>query len=81
MNILYLENHPHFAKAVISEFLHGYTVIVCPRISQAKDLAANGNFDVALVDYDLDVMACVSFDVAVALYIVYRVRTARASYA
>lgn len=54
MNILYVENHPHFAKAVVSEFLSSHKVYVVPTIALAKNAVLAEAFDLALVDYDLD---------------------------
>jgi DNA-binding NtrC family response regulator len=52
--ILYLENHPHFSKMVIKEFLSEYSVILTANVSEAKEFVRGQIFDLALVDYDLD---------------------------
>jgi DNA-binding NtrC family response regulator len=54
LKILFLENHPHFPKAVIQSFLAHCDVTVVPNIAEAKSLLNHDTFDVALIDYDLD---------------------------
>lgn len=54
MKILFLENHSHFSKAVIREFLSEHEVDVFPSIELAKQAVVSTSYDVALVDYDLD---------------------------
>ena len=52
MKILFVENHPLFAKTVIEQFLALHEVVVVPTVAAAKAIDAS-TFDVALVDYDL----------------------------
>lgn len=54
MKILYLENHEHFAEAVLREFLYLYEVEVVPTIEEATTKVLKFSYDLALVDYDLD---------------------------
>jgi DNA-binding response OmpR family regulator len=54
MKILYVENHAVFAASVISQFLSQHSVIVAPSLAEARKALATGNFDLLLVDYDLD---------------------------
>lgn len=54
LRILFVENHPHFSKAVIKQFLMDHEVIVVPSIAAAKEACEMSSFEVALVDYDLD---------------------------
>ena len=54
MKLLMLENHPHFANAVIKEFLHEHDVMVIPTVSDAKTIITEKSFDLILSDFDLD---------------------------
>jgi hypothetical protein len=54
MKILYIENHALFAENVINQFLSHHTVAVAPSLSAARKALDTGNFDLLLVDYDLD---------------------------
>src|SRR2546428_13925257 len=54
MRILYVENHPVFAKNVIAQFLSQHVVTVVPSLAQARRALETGGFDILLVDYDLD---------------------------
>jgi DNA-binding NarL/FixJ family response regulator len=54
MRILYVENHAVFAANVCRQFLSTHTVTVVPSLSDARRELASANFDLALVDYDLD---------------------------
>lgn len=54
MKILFVENHPVFAKAVIKEFLADHQVHVVPGIKSAIDFYTSQKCDLVLVDYDLD---------------------------
>ena len=54
MNILYVENHAVFASNVIRQFLSQHAVTVVPSLAAARVALAAGDFQVALVDYDLD---------------------------
>ena len=52
--ILLVENHEVFAKIVVAQFLAGHQVVHVMSISDAKRQLTQANFDVVLVDYDLD---------------------------
>jgi predicted protein tyrosine phosphatase len=54
MRILYLENHTVFATQVCSQFLSAHTVSVVPSLAAARSALANHQFDLLIVDYDLD---------------------------
>ncbi|BBM86881.1 response regulator [Candidatus Uabimicrobium amorphum] len=54
MKILYVENNPSFADVVCKCFLKNYNVTIVPTVQGAKELIAKSNFDILLVDYDLD---------------------------
>ncbi|VUD65033.1 Regulator of RpoS [Thalassocella blandensis] len=54
MKLLYLENHPHFLRAVTQEFLYEYEVVAVSSIRQAKEAITDEQFDLILVDFDLD---------------------------
>jgi DNA-binding NarL/FixJ family response regulator len=54
MNILYVEDHAVFASNVIRKFLSQHTVTVVPSLAAAREALAAGDFQVALIDYDLD---------------------------
>jgi protein-tyrosine phosphatase/CheY-like chemotaxis protein len=54
MKILYVENHAVFAGNVISQFLSQHSVTVAPNLADARRVLAAGNYDLLLVDYDLD---------------------------
>ena len=54
MRILWVENHPHFARMAGRAFLAGHAVTVVPSLSAARQALADSAFDVILVDYDLD---------------------------
>ena len=54
MNVLYVENHEHFSKAVKNEFLKDMDVTVSPTVESAIQYLNEKEFDVVLVDYDLD---------------------------
>jgi len=54
MKILMLENHPHFADAVIKQFLHEHDVLVAQKINEAKQIISKESFDLILSDFDLD---------------------------
>jgi DNA-binding response OmpR family regulator len=54
MRILYVENHSVFAANVIRQFLSQHTVTVAPSLADARRALGAGNFDLLLVDYDLD---------------------------
>ena len=54
MRILYLENHAVFAEQVIKQFLSEHLVLVVPSLALARSKLSDSNFDLILVDYDLD---------------------------
>ncbi len=54
MRILFVENHDQFASVVIRAFLSNHEVTVVPNIVSALDHFAKSEYDVLLVDYDLD---------------------------
>jgi DNA-binding response OmpR family regulator len=54
MNILYVENHAVFAENVKQQFLSGHSVTIVPSLSVARKKMADENFDLLLIDYDLD---------------------------
>jgi DNA-binding response OmpR family regulator len=54
VRILYVENHAVFADTVTRQFLSKHSVIVVPSIAAAKDALRKYDFELLLVDYDLD---------------------------
>lgn len=54
MKILLLENHPHFVNAVKKEFLSSYHVDVVDSVSKATNLINKNNYELFMVDYDLE---------------------------
>jgi response regulator of citrate/malate metabolism len=54
MRILYVENHAVFAGNVIHQFLSQHSVTVASSLSAARQALEGGDFDLLLVDYDLD---------------------------
>ncbi len=54
MNILYLENHAVLAAQVCQQFLSAHTVRVVPTLAAARDALGAANYDLLIVDYDLD---------------------------
>jgi DNA-binding response OmpR family regulator len=54
MKILLVENHPHFTRAVVKEFLSKHDVVVAPSIIEAKARLSELEFDLFMSDYDLD---------------------------
>lgn len=54
MRILFVENHDQFASVVTRAFLSDHEVTVVPNIASALDHFINSEYDVLLVDYDLD---------------------------
>jgi CheY-like chemotaxis protein len=54
VRILFVDNHPEFTEVVIRQFLGSHEVTVVPTLAGAKRAVAAADFDVALVDYDLD---------------------------
>ena len=54
MKILYVEDHAVFAEAVRERFLCGHTVQVVSGVAAAWEALGEAEFDVLLVDYDLE---------------------------
>jgi DNA-binding response OmpR family regulator len=54
VKILFVENHSIFARQVIKLFLSKHQVTVTPSLSMARSNLAINEFDLLLVDYDLD---------------------------
>jgi len=54
MNILYVENHRQFAAIAVKTFLAGHTVRVVPSLAAARQALAQSDFDLVLLDHDLD---------------------------
>jgi DNA-binding response OmpR family regulator len=54
MKILFVENHSVFAQQVITHILSAHQVTVVPSLSEARLSLAAKQFDLLLVDYDLD---------------------------
>jgi DNA-binding response OmpR family regulator len=54
LRILFVDNHPEFARVVTTAFLSTHEVFVVPTVAGAIAALEAASFDVALVDYDLD---------------------------
>jgi len=54
MKILPVENHAIFAEQVCRQFLSGHQVHVVPSLAAARQALAEGNYELMIVDYDLD---------------------------
>jgi DNA-binding response OmpR family regulator len=54
MKILFVENHSIFARQAIIHFLSMHQVTVVPSLFMARSSLAANQFDLLLVDYDLD---------------------------
>jgi DNA-binding response OmpR family regulator len=54
MKLLFVENHERFISIVTKQFLAEHDVTVVPTIAQAWSELAETEYDVVLVDYDLD---------------------------
>jgi DNA-binding response OmpR family regulator len=54
MKILFIENHSIFARQAIIHFLSAHQVTVVPSLSMARSSLAANQFDLLLIDYDLD---------------------------
>ncbi|HEW98595.1 MAG: response regulator [Candidatus Parabeggiatoa sp. nov. 3] len=54
MNILFVENHVVFAKIVTETLLNQHTVTIVSTLSKAWALISQEDYDVILVDFDLD---------------------------
>lgn len=54
MKILYVENHAVFAENVTRQFLSNHSVTVVPSLALARQALAESEFEVLLIDFDLD---------------------------
>lgn len=54
MRILFVENHDKFASVVTKQFLGGHSVTRIPTVAEAWTELDSSEFEVALIDYDLD---------------------------
>lgn len=54
MRILFVENHEVFAAIVEKEFLFDFDVVRTGTVKDSWDLFLKNEFDLCLVDYDLD---------------------------
>ena len=54
MRILFVDNHAEFTAVVAKAFLAKHELVIVPTIAAARAAAEGSDFDVALVDYDLD---------------------------
>jgi DNA-binding response OmpR family regulator len=54
MKVVFVENHPGFARQVLTHFLSDLQVTIVPSRSAARASLMEHDFEVVLVDYDLD---------------------------
>jgi DNA-binding response OmpR family regulator len=54
MKILFVENHSIFAQQAIIHFLSAHQVTIVPSLSMARSSLSANQFDLLLIDYDLD---------------------------
>ena len=54
LKILFVENHSVFAQQAKIHFLSEHQVTIVPSLTTARSALANDQFDLVLVDYDLD---------------------------
>jgi DNA-binding response OmpR family regulator len=54
MKILFVENHAVFAAQVIPLFLSSHAITLVPSMAEARRALSTSEFDLLLVDYDLD---------------------------
>ena len=54
MNILWIENHQRFSQTAIKSFLAAHVVTVAPSVVAARQRLAEIDFDLVMLDYDLD---------------------------
>jgi DNA-binding NarL/FixJ family response regulator len=54
MNLLWVENHPQFARIAARQFLAGHDVTVVPSLAEARAALSGRSFDIVLIDFDLD---------------------------
>jgi DNA-binding response OmpR family regulator len=54
LKILFVENHSIFAQQAIIHFLSAHQITVVPSLLMARSSLAANQFDLLLVDYDLD---------------------------
>ena len=54
MKILFVENHRVFANLITKRLLSSHIVTIVPSLALAGEALETENFDIVLVDYDLD---------------------------
>src|SRR5260221_7563426 len=54
MKVLYVENHAVFAAQVCEQFLSAHAVRIVPTLAAAQDALGADNYDLLIVDYELD---------------------------
>jgi CheY-like chemotaxis protein len=54
MQVLWVENHAVFARLAGRQFLSGHSITVVPSLAEARQALGGQDFDVVLLDYDLD---------------------------
>lgn len=54
LRVLLVENHKYFVDAVVKEFLSDFSVEVVPSLTEAFSVTRHAEYDIYLVDYDLD---------------------------
>jgi CheY-like chemotaxis protein len=54
MRLLWVENHPVFARLAGKQFLADHDLVIVGSLAEARRLLAEQAFDVVLLDYDLD---------------------------
>ena len=54
MKVLFVENHRVFANLTTKRLLSSHIVTVVPNLALAREALETENFDIVLVDYDLD---------------------------
>ena len=54
LKILFVENHAIFAQQAVIHFLSAHQVTVVPSLSMARSSLTADQFDLLLVDFDLD---------------------------
>lgn len=54
LNILWVENHQRFSQIAVKNFLTAHIVTIVPTVVMARKCLSEGQFDLVLLDYDLD---------------------------
>lgn len=54
LNILWVENHQRFSQIAVKNFLNSHVVTIAPSVVMARKCLSEGQFDLVLLDYDLD---------------------------